>query len=116
MISQAAYYLAEKRGFLGEHSLDDWLAAEQQVRQVISPISNPELTMNDTTYEDRPKPKEKTPDPPVKPNAGTPPREGISHFEKFAATQAAGDGIQGDTLQKDKTLDEKIGANMADRK
>jgi hypothetical protein len=38
MISQAAYYLAEKRGFLGEHSLDDWLAAEQQVRQIISPV------------------------------------------------------------------------------
>jgi hypothetical protein len=38
MIAEAAYYLAEKRGFIGEHSLGDWLAAEQQVRQVISPI------------------------------------------------------------------------------
>jgi hypothetical protein len=37
MIAEAAYYLAEKRGFAGEHSLGDWLAAEQQVRQVISP-------------------------------------------------------------------------------
>jgi len=40
MIAEAAYYLAEKRGFLGEDSLGDWLAAEQQVRQVISPTSD----------------------------------------------------------------------------
>jgi Protein of unknown function (DUF2934) len=40
MIAEAAYYLAEKRGFLGEHALADWLAAERQVRQVISPISD----------------------------------------------------------------------------
>jgi hypothetical protein len=37
MISEAAYFLAEKRGFVGEHDLDDWLAAEQQVKQAISP-------------------------------------------------------------------------------
>ena len=36
-ISEAAYYIALKRKFLGEHALDDWLMAEQQVRQVISP-------------------------------------------------------------------------------
>jgi hypothetical protein len=39
-----------------------------------------------------------------------------SRFEKFASTQAAGDGIQGDSLKPNKTADEKIGANMADRK
>jgi hypothetical protein len=39
MIAEAAYYLAQKRGFLGDHSLEDWLAAEEQMRQVISPIS-----------------------------------------------------------------------------
>jgi hypothetical protein len=39
-----------------------------------------------------------------------------SRYEKFAATQAAGDGVQGDTLKSDKTEAEKIGANMADRK
>jgi len=39
-----------------------------------------------------------------------------SRFEQFASTQAAGDGIQGDTLKPNKTADEKIGANMADRK
>jgi hypothetical protein len=37
MIAEAAYYLAERRGFAGEHSLEDWLAAEQQVRSIISP-------------------------------------------------------------------------------
>jgi hypothetical protein len=37
MIAEAAYFIAEKRQFVGEHSLDDWLSAEQQVRQVISP-------------------------------------------------------------------------------
>jgi hypothetical protein len=35
MISEAAYYLAEKRGFTGENALDDWLAAERQVRKII---------------------------------------------------------------------------------
>jgi hypothetical protein len=35
MISQAAYYLAQRRGFQGEHDLDDWLAAEQYVRQMV---------------------------------------------------------------------------------
>jgi hypothetical protein len=35
MIAEAAYYLAEKRGFVGARALDDWLAAEQQVRQII---------------------------------------------------------------------------------
>jgi hypothetical protein len=40
MISEAAYYLAQKRGFLGKHALDDWLAAEQQVRQAISPLQH----------------------------------------------------------------------------
>jgi hypothetical protein len=39
-----------------------------------------------------------------------------SRFEKFASTQAAGDGIQGDALKKQKTDAEAIGANMADRK
>ena len=32
MIAEAAYFIAEKRRFVGEHSLDDWLAAEQQVK------------------------------------------------------------------------------------
>jgi hypothetical protein len=39
-----------------------------------------------------------------------------SRFEKFASTQAAGDGIEGDPLKRGKTVEEKLGANMADRK
>jgi hypothetical protein len=89
MIAEAAYHLAETRGFLGEHSLDDWLAAEEQIRHVISRTDS------------------------AVPKDG---KQSVSRFEKFAATQAAGDGIQGDVLKPDKTVDEKLGANMADRK
>jgi Protein of unknown function (DUF2934) len=108
MIAEAAYYLAQKRGFLGQGALDDWLEAEQQVRQVISPTVDSEVTMNDTTRQKQPKPDARAQ------SAAQP--EGVSRFEQFAATQAAGNGIQGDALKKDKTVDEKIGANMADRK
>lgn len=31
MIREAAYYLAEKRGFAPGHELEDWLEAEKQV-------------------------------------------------------------------------------------
>lgn len=31
MICDAAYFLAERRGFATGHELDDWLAAEQQI-------------------------------------------------------------------------------------
>jgi Protein of unknown function (DUF2934) len=44
MIAEAAYYLAKKRGFTSENALDDWLAAEQEIRQVISPIVGSETT------------------------------------------------------------------------
>jgi hypothetical protein len=37
MIAEAAYFIAEKRGFAGEDSLADWLAAEEQVRRLLSP-------------------------------------------------------------------------------
>jgi hypothetical protein len=37
MISEAAYYIAEKRGFTGAEALADWLAAEEQVRRLLSP-------------------------------------------------------------------------------
>jgi Protein of unknown function (DUF2934) len=115
MIAEAAYYLAEKRGFSGEKALDDWLAAEQEIRQVISPTERSEATMNDTTRQNQSVPDAKTAvDATQQPPTQQP--QGVSRFEKFAATQAAGDGIQGDTLKKDKSVDEKIGANMADRK
>lgn len=39
----------------------------------------------------------------------------VSRSEKFAATQVAGDGIQGNPLKKNKSVDEKIAANIADR-
>jgi Protein of unknown function (DUF2934) len=128
MIAEAAYYLAQKREFPGEHSLDDWLAAEQQVRLVISPMPS-EVTMSDTTRPNSPEPNTKAlhatekagdvgpqdPLPPSKRGKTTPP-EGASRFEKYAATQGAGDGIEGDVLKPGKTVDEKLGANMADRK
>lgn len=127
MIAEAAYYLAQQRGFLGDNRLDDWLAAEQQVRRVISPIFDSEVTMNETTPQSQPESDAKALEANepaqdssrqgsnAKPDAGTP-QHGISRFEKYAATQAAGDGLQGDALKKNKTVDEKIGANMADRK
>ena len=31
MIAEAAYYRAEKRGFVGGQELDDWLAAEAEI-------------------------------------------------------------------------------------
>jgi hypothetical protein len=127
MIAEAAYYLAQKRGFTGGNALDDWLAAEQEMRQVISPIVGAEAKMNDIR-QNQPrsaaKPLEGTEQAAdssrqglrAKPSPVTPRHQAVSRFEKFAATQAAGDGIQGDTLKKDKSVDEKIGANMADRK
>jgi hypothetical protein len=41
-IAEAAYYLAEKRRFSGDNALEDWLAAEQQMRQMISPVLDSE--------------------------------------------------------------------------
>jgi hypothetical protein len=127
MIAEAAYYLAQKRGFTGKNSLDDWLQAEQEIRQVISPTVDSEATMNDMSKnqsQSDAKALEATGQAAdssrrvLRAKAGpvTPQQQGVSRFEKFAATQAAGDGIQGDTLKKDKSDGEKIGANMADRK
>jgi len=48
LIAETAYYLAQDRGFQGEHALDDWLEAEQLLRRVISPILETDATMNDT--------------------------------------------------------------------
>lgn len=36
MIAEAAYYLAEHRGFEGGREMEDWLLAEQQVDAVLS--------------------------------------------------------------------------------
>jgi hypothetical protein len=34
MISEAAYYRAEKRGFVAGYSLDDWLIAEAEIKRM----------------------------------------------------------------------------------
>jgi hypothetical protein len=36
MVSEAAYFLAEKRGFEPGRTLDDWLEAEQKVREILA--------------------------------------------------------------------------------
>jgi Protein of unknown function (DUF2934) len=132
MIAEGACYLAEKRGFVSGRSLDDWLAAEQQVRlQVTHRSPDPEARMNDTNGQNQSKAGAKTPvqetqqsgdsSPQVRPSQsqrvqGKPQQKGVSRYEKFATTQAGGDGIEGDVLKPVKTIDEKLGANMADRK
>src|SRR5277367_1108365 len=126
MISEAAYHLAEKRGFAGDHSLEDWLAAEQQVRPLISPTLVSEDKMPNTkdgqSLSHNPVIPETEQAGDASRSAGSKPArrasraKAPSRFEKFAVTQAAGDGIEGDVRKRDKTGDEKLGANMADRK
>jgi hypothetical protein len=36
-IAEAAYYIAERRGFSGGMELDDWLEAEVQISRLFSP-------------------------------------------------------------------------------
>ena len=36
MIAEAAYYLAQKRGFSGGNELSDWVAAEKQVDALLT--------------------------------------------------------------------------------
>ena len=31
MITEAAYFMAEKRGFIAGHEMDDWLEAEKKI-------------------------------------------------------------------------------------
>lgn len=35
-VAEAAYYLAERRGFEPGHDVDDWLEAEQQVKDELT--------------------------------------------------------------------------------
>ena len=35
MIAQAAYYRAERRGFEAGHEMEDWLAAERDIQQLV---------------------------------------------------------------------------------
>lgn len=39
MIAEAAYYRAERRGFAPGHDLQDWLAAEIEVDELLGDIS-----------------------------------------------------------------------------
>jgi hypothetical protein len=41
MISEAAYFLAQKRQYATEGALDDWLRAEEAVRTSLVPSSEP---------------------------------------------------------------------------
>jgi hypothetical protein len=36
MISEAAYYLAERRGFASGGELDDWITAEAQIDEILA--------------------------------------------------------------------------------
>jgi hypothetical protein len=134
MIAEAAYYLAQKRGFHGKHALDDWLAAEQAVRDAISPVVEPEASMSDAIPQNQRNTHAKSLEETDKADTrradagrqdrllqekrgqNTSQQQSVSRFEKFAATQAAGDGIEGNALKPGKTVDEKLAANMADRK
>jgi hypothetical protein len=40
MVAVAAYYLAERRGFPGAGALDDWIAAEHQIDQMLERMRN----------------------------------------------------------------------------
>ena len=41
MIAEAAYYMAERRGFESGHELDDWLLAESQIDDLIAGVNSP---------------------------------------------------------------------------
>ncbi len=43
MISEAAYYLAENRGFIPDHDLENWLEAEKQVKEMLHAARNIQL-------------------------------------------------------------------------
>lgn len=43
MISEAAYYLAENRGFVPDHEVEDWLEAEKHVKEMMHAARNIQL-------------------------------------------------------------------------
>ncbi|MEJ5211801.1 MAG: DUF2934 domain-containing protein [Burkholderiales bacterium] len=49
MIREAAYYLAEKRGFAPGHELDDWLAAEAALDHDFPPQPGPETEIQQSS-------------------------------------------------------------------
>lgn len=38
MITEAAYYRAERRNFAGGREMEDWLAAEEEIDSLINPV------------------------------------------------------------------------------
>lgn len=38
MIAEAAYFKAEKRGFVPGRALDDWLEAEREIDEALTPL------------------------------------------------------------------------------
>jgi hypothetical protein len=42
-IAEAAYYLAEQRGFVPGHELEDWLAAEREILALNGTSANPSV-------------------------------------------------------------------------
>lgn len=39
MIAEAAYFLAQRRGFAGGHAMEDWLQAEEQINAMLTIIN-----------------------------------------------------------------------------
>ena len=42
MIAEAAYYLAQRRGFAGGNEVEDWLLAERQIDAALSAEASPQ--------------------------------------------------------------------------
>lgn len=45
-ISEAAYFKAEKRGFVPGHELQDWLEAEKEIKNSLSDYFDPSYFQN----------------------------------------------------------------------
>ena len=55
MVEKAAYYAAERRGFEPGHELEDWLAAEQQIDELLMHTDPSEfMDESDSGAEERP--------------------------------------------------------------
>jgi len=52
MIAEAAYFLAEKRGFAGGDPVEDWIVAERRVDEALG-IENPEQMKDETAAYNR---------------------------------------------------------------
>jgi hypothetical protein len=48
MIAEAAYYLAQRRGFAPGSELEDWLAAESEIEQLLAELEAEESEEEET--------------------------------------------------------------------